>query len=155
MRFEDYEKQLPLLKDSLQDCSRVKYLHYDPLESTIHVLLDRKTLESNLSHLECKITYSQTYHEPQLLLRIWRFARFEGIDCLEPWFPQDLQHILPLPSWFQIGLDTISTASTSEPAAWYSIHACDTADIAGSRPSFESTYLSRWASVFIFDWIQT
>ncbi|CAR29399.1 hypothetical protein ZYGR_0AD00810 [Zygosaccharomyces rouxii] len=154
MRFEEYRAQLPSLKHSLQDCDKVKNLHYNPLKSTIHIHIQWDVTEFNISHLECKITYSQTYHEPQLLLRIWKFSQIEGIDCIEPWFPKQIDRILPLPNWFQFGLDTISTSSSDNPAAWYSIHACDTADIVGDRSIFQSTYLSRWASVFLFDWIQ-
>ncbi|GAV55691.1 hypothetical protein ZYGR_0AY00830 [Zygosaccharomyces rouxii] len=154
MKFEDYRDQLPWLKDALQNFDKVKNLHYNPLESTIHIHVHCNAREFNISHLECKITYSQAYHEPQLLLRIWKVTQIEGIDCIEPWFPKELDHVLPMPKWFRFGLDAIAATSTDESAAWYSIHACDTADIVGDRPVFRSTYLSRWASVFLFDWFQ-
>lgn len=154
MKFEDYKNQLPWLKNTLQDHAKVTNLRYDPSKSTIHVHVRCNVREFDISHLECKITYSQTYHEPQLLLRIWKFSQIDGITCVEPWFPKELDHALPMPGWFRFGLDTVSTTSTDESAAWYSIHACDTANIVGDRPVFQSTYLSRWASVFLFDWFQ-
>lgn len=154
MKFQDYMEQLPLLKNALQNCDKVENLSYDPLKSIIYIHVRSNTRRLNISHLECKIMYSQIYQEPQLLLRIWKLSQIEGIDCIEPWFPKQLDHVLPLPNWFKFGLDTISETPDDKPAAWYSIHSCDTADIIGTRTASQATYLSRWSSVFLFDLFQ-
>ncbi|AQZ10329.1 ATG10 (YLL042C) [Zygosaccharomyces parabailii] len=153
MKLEDYQKQLPELCRIIRAYSLTLQLHYD--EQSHSVLMRMQSpprLPGNVDHVEFKILYSHVFQEPQLLVRLWRATTRDGISYIEPWYPKDVHDTLNVPTSFQLGLDTISDTTDKEQCAWYSFHACDTADIVGNKPEYINDYLQRWASVFIFSW---
>lgn len=153
MKIQDYRQQLPLLTKTFCRFPLTLQLHYDEQSDTILVQTQSPPhTQGDVDHLEFKIMFSPIFQEPQLLVRLWRSTTHDGISSLEPWYPRDVYSALNIPRSFQLGLDTISDTIDNEQGAWYSFHACDTAEIVGDRPDYTENYLQRWASVFFFSW---
>ncbi|CEP60567.1 E2-like conjugating enzyme LALA0_S01e13872g [Lachancea lanzarotensis] len=96
--------------------------------------------------VELQIQYSPLYQEPQLTFRIWKREIEDDIDTQQVCFPDDIRQWLNTQD-FTIRLDYLHPSNRD---VWYSVHACDTAEIVGPE---SKDYLNRWASIFltIFD----
>ncbi|CCD24809.1 E2-like conjugating enzyme NDAI_0D04960 [Naumovozyma dairenensis CBS 421] len=151
---EEYKQQLKNLYEStgFQEWGKCKHIHLSPSYDWLSINADFPSNpnispeQQDFAHLELKIVYSVVYKEPQLLLRVWKYAVDEtGITVKVPVFPPDIKDFLNLPAWIQINLDIHSHDGLAE--TWYFIHPCDTSEIVGM--CHHEKYLERWTSTFV------
>lgn len=141
---------------ALQKSPLCQHVFYDTENHSMYVATAPPTNVDavlKLDHLELKITYSDVYQEPQLLLRVWQEDLDSEFTGIKLWFPQDVKRVLDIGNQFQLGLDAVSTDTNQSTGVWYSFHPCDTADIVGDKVEYIDKYLERWLSVFLSSWL--
>ncbi|CCE93546.1 E2-like conjugating enzyme TDEL_0G01790 [Torulaspora delbrueckii] len=153
--YQRYCDQLHQLYDSKTLQNQIVVQVVRLLDDSILLQTAVPSTAKDLSHLELKITYSQVYQEPLLLLRVWRKdqSQEDESDFVSLWFPQDVSALLGIDKSFQLELDAVVSPTSHLQETWYSIHPCDTAEIVGDQAKYADGYLNRWLSVFLFSWL--